>query len=203
MKPDRLDAMLLHSCTKGTLQCTDALETLVIARDAGKIRHVGYSGDGDAALYACTLPDIAILETSVNICDQTNIDTVLPAAQQQNVGVIAKRPIANAAWKQLGDQPGFYQQYAETYTQRFAAMNLDPTDLGFGGPADWAEIALRFTLTHPWVHSAIVGSTKEKNLVANLAAAAKGPLPEGPYQKLRDAFARAQRESGEPWPAQT
>ena len=203
MQTDHVDVMLLHSCSKGVLQCTDALEALVKARKAGKIRHVGYSGDGEAALYACTLPDIAVIETSINICDQKNIETVLPKAEEQNVGIIAKRPIANAAWKDLSEQPGFYQEYAETYTKRLAAMDVDPTELGFGGPADWAEIALRFTITHPWVHSAIVGSTRVENLKNNLAAAANGPLPDVPYGRLRDAFRRAERGSGQEWVAQT
>jgi aryl-alcohol dehydrogenase-like predicted oxidoreductase len=45
-----------------------------------------------------------VLEISVNICDQANIDSVLPAAQRHNVGVLAKRPIANAAWREASEQ---------------------------------------------------------------------------------------------------
>ena len=203
LKTDHLDVMLLHSCGLEVLQRGDALDALVRARDAGKIRHVGYSGDNDDAAYAVTLPDVAVLETSINICDQANIDSVLPKARENDVAVIAKRPIANAAWKDLSEQPGFYQEYAETYTQRLAAMKIAPADLGFARPAAevWPEIALRFTLSQEGVHTAIVGTTNADHIQANLDVAAKGPLPDETIQKLREAFRNA--AAGEAWPAQT
>jgi len=60
-------------------------------------------------------PDVAVVQTSVNVADQSNIDRVLPAARKHNAGVMAKRPIANAAWKEISEQPGMYQSYAATH----------------------------------------------------------------------------------------
>ena len=34
--------------------------------------------------------------------DQYNIDVVLPSPRKYNVGVLAKRPIANSAWRRIG-----------------------------------------------------------------------------------------------------
>jgi aryl-alcohol dehydrogenase-like predicted oxidoreductase len=205
LRTDHLDVMLLHSCGLQLLQRGDALEALVRARDAGKIRHVGYSGDNEAAAYAVTLPDVAVVEVSVNICDQANIDAVLPGAREHDVGVIAKRPIANAAWKPLGEQQGFYQDYAKMYAGRLAAMEITPAELGFAGDsADlWPEVALRFTLSQPGVHTAIIGTTNPDHARANLAAAAKGPLPEDVVRRLRGAFRSAELGSGQTWQAQT
>lgn len=205
LQTDHLDLMLLHSCDLGTLKQGEALEALVKARDAGKLRHVGYSGDNEAAAYAAGLDDVAVIQTSVNICDQVNIDDVLPLTQQNNIGVMAKRPIANAAWKKLSDQPGFYSTYAETYTKRFAAMGLTPADLGFDGdPAQlWPEVALRFTLSQPGVHTAIIGTTNPDHVRTNLAAAAKGPLPTETIAKLRSAFQQAEQAAGQEWTGQT
>src|SRR5205814_7041389 len=67
---DHLDIMLLHSCSLDKLQAGGVIEPLVKAREAGKIRFVGYSGDNEAAAYAAALPDVAVIETSVNITDQ-------------------------------------------------------------------------------------------------------------------------------------
>ena len=106
LRTDHLDVMLLHSCDLETLKQGEALGALIKAREAGKIRFAGYSGDNQAAVYAATLPDIAVIETSVNIADQINLRLVLPTAQKNNVGVIAKRPIANAAWRQPSEQQG-------------------------------------------------------------------------------------------------
>lgn len=193
MKVDQIDVMLLHTCDLKTLRADDAIEALVKARDAGKIGHVGYSGDDEAAAFAARLPDIAVIETSVNIVDQKNIDMVLPVAVENNVGIIAKRPIANACWKDLADQQGMYKSYAATYTDRLAKMQITPADLGFDGQASevWPQIALRFTLSQPGVTTAIVGTTKQENAEANLAYAAQGPLPDHVIARLRAAFKRA------------
>src|SRR5208282_5869656 len=82
LKTDVLDVMLLHSCDLETLKKGDALGALVQARAAGKIRFAGYSGDNDAAAYAAAHPDVAVIETSINLVDQANLDLVLPVAQK-------------------------------------------------------------------------------------------------------------------------
>ncbi|MEX0776010.1 MAG: aldo/keto reductase [Phycisphaeraceae bacterium] len=199
---DRLDVVLLHSCSREKLEQGEAVAALVKAREAGKIRFAGYSGDNEAAVYAATLEDIAVIETSVSIADQANIEGVLPVARRRGLGVEAKRPIANAAWKSGDQQPGFYKNYASEYHQRLAKMGLTTADLGFDGPENkvWPEIALRFTLSMPGVHCAIVGTTKTDNALANIAAAKKGPLPQPTVQAIRAAFARAQPAAG--WPGQ-
>jgi len=196
LQTDALDVMLLHSCDLKMLERGDALGALVKLRDAGKIKHVGYSGDNDAAEYAVTLADISVLETSISIADQHNIDVALAAAAARNVGVIAKRPIANAAWKEISQQVGLYKSYAKTYTDRLAAMKIDPAALGFAGPLEesWPELALRFTLSQPGVHTAIIGTTKEINAKKNIDYAAKGPLPEETICEIRSAFGDADPE---------
>lgn len=198
-----IDVMLLHSCDLATLKKGEALGELIKARDAGKIRFVGYSGDNEAAAYAATVPDIAVIETSINVVDQVNIDGVLPSAQANGVGIIAKRPIANAAWKDLATQPGMYKNYAKEYSQRFSAMGLSPADLGFGGdPATaWPEVALRFTLSFPQVSTAIIGTTRLENARRNIEIADKGPLPTDTVAAIRAAFRRVDPQGQ--WKGQT
>ena len=205
LKTDHIDVMLLHTCDLETLKKGEALGALVKARDAGKVRFVGYSGDNDAAAHAAGLGEVAVIETSVSICDQANIDTVLPEARQNNVGVLAKRPIANAAWKDASEQRGVYVDYAKTYSDRLTKMAIAPADLGFPGEVGtaWSEIALRFTLSQPGVTTAIVGTTKTSNVERNLEALSKGVLAENVVAELRRAFRRAEAAAGEPWLAQT
>jgi aryl-alcohol dehydrogenase-like predicted oxidoreductase len=204
LQTDRLDVMLLHSCGLETLQEGEAIEALIKAREAGKIRFAGYSGDNEAVAFAATHPEVAVVETSINFVDQANIHSLLPVAQEHNVGVIAKRPVANAAWKPLDAQPGFYQEYAKTYRERFVAMGLRLEDLGLENEGtDWAEVALRFTLSQPGVHCAIIGTTNPENARRNMEAALKGPLPADALQKIIAAFQDAQNKSGQTWTAQT
>jgi len=205
LRTDHLDVMLLHSCGLDTLEQGDALGALVRARQAGKIRFAGYSGDNETLAYAAALPDVAVIETSLNLCDQANLASGLPKAKERELGVIAKRPLANAAWKDLSEQQGMYTDYAKPYTDRFAAMGLTPADLGFeGAPREiWPEIALRYTLSLPGVHTAIIGTTNAAHAKANLQAAAKGPLPQAALDKIRAAFLQAETASGQPWGAET
>ena len=201
LQTDYLDVMLLHTCDLETLERGPALGALIEARAAGKIRHVGYSGDNAAAVYAARHPEVSVIETSVNVCDQANIDSVLPQAIENGVGVIAKRPIANAAWKEISDQPGFYSTYAATYTERLSQMDVHPAELNFDGDPHrvWPEIALRFTLSQPGVHTAIIGTTNPSHLQANIKAAGKGPLPANVVEQLRTAFRRAAAAAEAPW----
>jgi aryl-alcohol dehydrogenase-like predicted oxidoreductase len=194
LKTDVLDVMLLHTCDEATLRKGEALGALVKARKAGKIKFAGFSGDNEAAAYAASLPDVAVIETSINITDQVNIDHVLPLARKNQIGILAKRPIANACWKDINSHPGFYKDYAKNYTDRLAKMKISPADLGIAGPlpAAWVELALRFTLSQDGVHSAIIGTANPENARQNVAAADKGPLPDPVVKKIRDAFAVGQ-----------
>ncbi len=203
LKTDHLDVMLLHSCDLEVLQNGEALAALVKARQAGKLRFIGYSGDNEAAAFAARHPEVAVIEMSVNLCDQANLETVLPLARERNVGVIAKRPIANSAWRSPDQFKGIYLDYAKPYRDRFAAMDLCPSDLGFASDADWPEIALRFTLSHPGVHVAIIGTTKPGNARRNVETASKGPIPEQAVEQIRTAFKRAAAAQGQEWPGLT
>jgi aryl-alcohol dehydrogenase-like predicted oxidoreductase len=203
LKTDHLDVMLLHSCNLEVLQRGEALGALIRARDAGKILFAGYSGDNEEAVYAAGLAEISVVETSINICDQANLATVLPAAREQNIGIIAKRPIANTAWRPAQELQGIYQDYAKPYRERFAAMGITAQDVGFSSEADWPEIALRFTLSHSGVHVAIIGTTNPLNAKRNLEAAAKGPLPKIALEKLVSAFKRAEASGSQKWPGLT
>jgi aryl-alcohol dehydrogenase-like predicted oxidoreductase len=204
LRTDVVDVMLLHTCDEPTLRRGEALGALVKARQAGKIRFAGFSGDNEIAAYAATLPEVAVVETSINLADQVNIDLVLPAARKHDVGVLAKRPVANAAWKNAKDQPGFYGGYAQRYHDRLAKMKLDPADLGFAGvPAElaWPELAIRFAISHPGVNTAIAGTASLENTARNIACTRKGALPADIVRKIRDTFNAAKGD--ENWPGMT
>ena len=198
LQTDFLDVMLLHTCDFATLKRGEAVGALVKAQEAGKIRFLGFAGDNESAAYAAGLETISVIETSINICDQANINYVLPICRENNVGVLSKRSIANAAWKGAANQEGMYINYAENYAQRLEKMGLTPQALGFDADG-WPEIALRFTLSQPGLHCAIVGTTKASSVATNLEAASKGPLPDETSKRIRDAYRLAENSSEENW----
>ena len=147
---------------------------------AGKIRFPGYSGDNEAAAWAAGRSEIAVIETSISIVDQVNIDIVLPKTRANNVGLLAKRPIANAAWR-TGHKP--IDSYHHTYWERLRKLNYDflrNTDLEKS-----IGIALRFVLSIPGVHTAIVGTTKPERWHENAKLLEAGPLSEAEFQAIR------------------
>lgn len=200
-KAGHIDVMLLHSCDLDTLKKGEAIAALVRAKEAGKIKHIGYSGDNEAAAHAATLPEIEVIETSVNYVDQANVDAVLPVARQHDVGIIAKRPIANAAWRGETGRAGIYVNYVKEYLRRHEAMTLDPAALGFAAD-EWPDVALRFTLSFPEVSTAIVGTTNAANALRNLDAAEKGALDPAIVERLRAAFRAAATDASQ-WTGQT
>src|SRR5205823_1324088 len=122
LKTDRVDLVQLHSCTEEELRKGEAIEALRDARSRGLTRYLGYSGDGEAARYAIESGAFDTLQTSVSIADQEAIDLVLPLALKKNMGVIAKRPIANAAWR-TGKKPA--SDYHHVYWERLEKLRYD------------------------------------------------------------------------------
>src|SRR5437763_1874084 len=111
------------------------------ARQRGYTRYIGYSGDGQAARHAIECGAFDTLQTSVSIADQVAIELTLPLAQSRQMGVIAKRPIANAAWRYAQRPENAYHQ---PYWDRLQKLRYD--FLG-GDPQQAAGTALRFTLS--------------------------------------------------------
>ena len=195
LKTDHLDVIQLHSCSETELRRGDVISTLKRAHERGDTRYIGYSGDGRAALYALECGAFDTLQTSVNIADQEALDLLLPVAEARNIGVIAKRPIANVAWGS-GQRPPT-DAYGRPYWERLQKLKYNFLRRSL---ATTVTTAIRFTLTSPTIHTAIVGTTKLGRFAQNGAAAAAGPLPKELFETIRDRW----REVAQPsWVGQT
>ncbi len=180
LRTDVIDVVFLHSCGLDVLERGDVIEALLAARDAGKLRVAGYSGDNDALAWAAESGRFGAVQTSVNLADQWSLHHVLRSAADKGLGVVAKRPLANAPWRFAARPAG---QYVEPYWDRLRTLDLQPAD------SDWSATALRFTAFSPGVSTAIVGTGSIRHLQEAVHAAAQGPLPEAEYARWRAAFA--------------
>jgi aryl-alcohol dehydrogenase-like predicted oxidoreductase len=179
LRTDHVDLVQLHSCSAEELRRGHVIAALEEARRRGWTRYIGYSGDGKAARDAVECGRFDTLQTSVSIADQEALEKTLPLARERQMGVIAKRPLANAVWRYAQRPDNAYHQPYWDRVQR-----LDYDFLKAGGK-DAAAVALRFTLSVPGVHTAIVGTTKRGRWRENAALLEAGPLPAAQFDKIR------------------
>jgi aryl-alcohol dehydrogenase-like predicted oxidoreductase len=104
-------------------------------------------------------------------------------ACEKQMGVIAKRPIANAAWK-TGHRP--IDSYHHEYWERLRKLSYDFLHGIFLEKS--ISIALRFTLSVPGVHTAIVGTKKPERWKQNAKLLEAGPLEETTFRLIRERW---------------
>ena len=180
LQSDYVDLVQLHSCSVAVLRRGDAIDALERARDRGLTRYIGYSGDGEAARYAIESGRFDTLQTLVSIADQEALDLTLPLARTHRMGVIAKRPLANVAWRYTRRPDSYYVDYYE---------RLRALDYPFlREPALAVATALRFTLSVPDVHTAIVGTTKPARWQENATLLAAGALSKIEMEGIRNRW---------------
>lgn len=175
---DYVDVLQLHSCSLEVLQRGEAIEVLERARARGWTRYIGYSGDGEAARYAVACGRFDTLQISINIADQEALERTVPEARARGLGVIAKRPLANVAWR-YARQPA--EPSYRAYWARLRALDYD----FLRSPDTAVATALRFTLSVPGVHTAIVGTARPGRWEQDAALVAAGRLPRREFERIR------------------
>ncbi len=187
MRTDHLDVVQFHaSPTPATLQEQGALDALLELQRAGKVRFVGMSG---------TLPNLPD-QIEMGVFDVFQIP--YSAIQREHEGAISSAATHGAGTVIRG---GTARGALASDKQDSAPLGMsvsqvhdlwdhaDLDDLLDG--ASRQEFVLRFTLSHPDVHTTIVGTRDVGHLEANLAAARKGALPADVYAEAKRRLAAA------------
>jgi aryl-alcohol dehydrogenase-like predicted oxidoreductase len=186
MQTDYIDLYHLHSCPKELVKREDIGEALERAKEAGKIRVTAYSGEGDALAAAVRAGRFGAVQCSVNVFDQANLEDTLLRAAHGGIGVIAKRPLANAVWRHVAWPEGDHAEYWE----RMHAMQLDP------GPEGWLDLALRFSAFAPGVSTAIVGTSRAAHLARCAEIVERGDISQDLRRRIETSFAVKSRGWG-------
>ncbi len=194
LKTDYLDIAQLHSCGSETLRRGEAIEGLLRAQEKGYTRFIGYSGDNEDARTAIELDIFDALQTSVSIADQSPIETNIKLASEKGLGVIAKRPIANAVWRNA-EKPE--SSYHHEYWDRIEKLNFEFLDKSL---EEATATALRFTMTIAGVSTMIVGTTKPNRWQENAKYVAEGNLSDEEFEAIRNRWREVADEN---WIGQT
>jgi aryl-alcohol dehydrogenase-like predicted oxidoreductase len=185
MRTDHVDLVQFHiSPSPETLAEHDSVAELLDLRDEGKIRFLGVSG---------TLPQLPG-QIAMGVFDAFQIpysaverehEELITTAAQAGAGTIIRGGVARGFPEPNPDYPERYRHMIQERNERFEATAID--DLLDG--MDEMEFMLRFTISHPDLHTTIVGTKNPDHLAANLAAAEKGPLPPDVYEAAKARFA--------------
>ena len=179
MKTDYIDVLQFHSApSRKTLDENDAIETVLSLKREGKVRFIGISS---------TLPNLPehiamgvfdVFQIPYSALERQHEEAITRAAQA-GAGIVVRGGVAKGApsdGRQQGDRWAVWQRAG------LDELAQDMTRM---------EFILRFTLSHPDLHTSIVGTLNPDHLRENLEAFAKGPLPPDLYADAKDCLAGA------------
>jgi len=179
MKTDYLDLVQFHiSPSRPTLEENGALDALLELQAAGKLRFIGMSG---------TLPNLRdhiamgvfdVFQIPYSAVEREHEDAISRAAEA-GAGIVIRGGAAKGA-PSTGKQTGL--QWDRWQRARLDDLLDGMTPVAF---------VLRFTFSHPHMHTTIVGTVNPAHLQANLAALEKGPLPSDVYVEAKRRLAAA------------
>jgi aryl-alcohol dehydrogenase-like predicted oxidoreductase len=173
LQTDCIDLVQLHSCDTHILNKGDVIRALQDSKIEGKTRFIGYSGDNEGADWAVKSNLFDTLQTSYSIADQrARTKNVLFEATERNLGIIAKRPIGNAALlgvKHHINSTSYEFYKASAYDEYFKRLlditknnNIDINEI------DPIELSMAFSLFRKEIHVLIIGSKNLTHVEENL-----------------------------------
>ncbi|MDE0143705.1 MAG: aldo/keto reductase [Caldilineaceae bacterium] len=178
LRVDCVDLMQLHNPTVAQCEQGELVQALQDMRAQGKVRWIGMS---------TTLPHLPtylswdvfdVYQIPYSALERDHEDWLTKTAQA-GAGNIIRGGVA------LG-KPGVGLGQSDRW-QAFADAGLD--ELKQAGESD-TSFVLRYTLTHPDVHTNIVGTTNPAHLAENAKATLAGPLSQDVYDEARKRLDR-------------
>ena len=180
MRTDHLDLVQFHrSLSRDEFDAEGALTEALTLRDEGKVRFVGVSA------VLPTLDD----QIDMGVFDAFQIpysalqrehEDVITRASDAGMGIIIRGGVARGAPEDWGGRR-YYMVANETMRDYWETAKLDELLDGMSRTA----FMLRLTLSHPGLDTTIVGTSSPEHLRDNLAAAARGPLPDDVLDEAR------------------
>ncbi|HXJ83412.1 MAG TPA: aldo/keto reductase [Candidatus Methylomirabilis sp.] len=176
MCTDHLDVLQFHiSPSRRTLEEHGALAAVLELKRAGTIRFVGMSG---------TLPNL-VDHIAMGVFDVFQIpysaverehEVAIAAAARAGAGIVIRGGAAKGAPAE-GKQDGVQWDRWRKVDLRDLLDGMTPM-----------EFILRFTFTHPDLHTNIVGTINPAHLQHNVDVLRQGPLPEDVYAEAKRRF---------------
>jgi aryl-alcohol dehydrogenase-like predicted oxidoreductase len=194
---DAFDVLQFHVWSDEWVGHGDWLETVQALKDEGKIRFFGISindFEPEQGLALVRSGAVDTVQVIYNVFHQQPEEQLLPAAQEDRVGVIVRVALDEGGLtgritRDTRFEPGdFRARYfgggrAEDLERHVQALT---DDLGIETD-ELPDRALRFVLAHPAVSTVIAGMRTVRNVERNAATSDRGPLPKDQFDILKRA----------------
>jgi len=178
------------------------LDVLAELKAQGRVKYIGLGGTSAYELaFLCRtgLFDVVLAAYNYSLLWREDAIEVIPAAKANNMGIIIGSPLQQGAlarrFDDVMDDPRVYW-LSKPRREQFKALYAYIDELGMPLP----ELGLRFVLSNPYVHTALMGARSAAEVEQNVAAVEKGPLPAEVLQRLDEIAAMVPfRPFGEPF----
>ncbi|MBA3491528.1 MAG: aldo/keto reductase [Rubrobacteraceae bacterium] len=203
---EALDLLQLHCPPTETYSMDSTFEALDRLQEAGKVRNYGVSVEKvEEARMALDYPGVATVQIIFNIFRQKPAEEFFPLAEERNVGILARVPLASGllSGKMRSDR-AFAEDDHRNFNREGQAFDRGETFSGVDFETGLlaaeelkelvpegntlAQFALRWILMHPAVSCAIPGGKNPAQVEDNAAAAEMPPLSEATMQRAREIY---------------
>jgi myo-inositol catabolism protein IolS len=183
LRRDTIDIYMLHSPSVSVLETQDWATAIDRLRQHGKIRWFGISTSDHASGIWSIEHGADVLQIEYDLLNPTAEDSLLPLAMDNNVGVMARTPLARGllTGKFKAGQPiPLEQQWRRPKGDQLQLRLERIEQLRFlERPGQTlGQAALRFVLAHPAVQCVVPGARTLEQLESNVPAADADLLPE-------------------------
>lgn len=171
LRTDTIDLMMVHN-----LGGTELLLPLMYElKQAGRFRYVGISTSSDRQYeplmeFMRTEP-LDFIEVDYSVGNRNAEQSILPLAQEKGIAVLVNVPFG-------GRRATVLQEVSGRELPAFAAE---------AGATSWAQLFLKYVVSHPAVTAVIPGTRKVEHLVDNHAAA-RGVLPDAALRRRIEEY---------------
>jgi aryl-alcohol dehydrogenase-like predicted oxidoreductase len=191
---DAIDLLQFHVWSDKWAEEPDFRKTVEKLKQDGTIRYFGLSlnrWEPENGIRAIRTGLVDAVQVIYSIFDQSPEDELFPVCQELNIGVIVRVALDEGS---LGGKMTRETKFpAEDWRSRYfnpenlarTIERVDKLKAILPPGMSLAEMALRFTLSHPAVSTTIVGMRKPEHVRENCGLSEKGPLGPPLLEELR------------------
>jgi aryl-alcohol dehydrogenase-like predicted oxidoreductase len=203
---EALDLLQLHCPPTEVYRQDSTFEALDRLQEAGKVLNYGVSVEKvEEARMALDYPGVATVQIIFNIFRQKPAEEFFPLAEERNVGILARVPLASGllSGKMRSDRV-FTEDDHRNFNREGQAFDKGETFSGVDFETGLlaaeelkelvpegntlAQFALRWILMHPAVSCAIPGGKNPAQVEDNVAAADMAPFSDDVMQRAREIY---------------